>query len=230
MAAPKQARPGAAAKPSRGGAAAPGRGVGAKRDRGTRGGRPDAPAVAQQRPGKKPPARPGRPARRPVAEAAPGPSPIRVPPLWLQLTTWALAFGGLGVSSYLTIAHYTSSSILACSDKGLVNCGEVTTSPESVVFGVFPVAVLGLAFYVFLVAAMSPWAWRAKFPAVAWIRLVSVVVGIVFVLYLLYAELFTIGAICLWCTIVHGITFLLFVLVVLSAAMGYGFRDPEPSR
>jgi uncharacterized membrane protein len=231
MATPKQGRPGAAAaKPARSGTAAPGRPAGAKRDRGTRGGRPDVPAAAQPRPGKKPPAGPARPARASVAEAAAGPAPIRVPPLWLQLTTWVLAFGGLGVSIYLTVAHYTSSSILACSDKGLVNCAQVTTSPESMVFGVFPVAVLGLAFYVFLVAVMSPWAWRARFPAVTWARLASVVIGIVFVLYLVYAELFSIGAICLWCTSVHVITFLLFVLVVVSAAMGYGFRDPERSR
>jgi uncharacterized membrane protein len=231
MAAPKQARPGAAAaKPARGGAAAAGRPAGAKRDRGTRGGRPDAPAAVQPRPGKKPPAGPGRPARATVAEAAAGPVPIRVPPLWLQLTTWVLAFGGLGVSIYLTVAHYTSSSILACSDKGLVNCGEVTTSSESMVFGVIPVAVLGLAFYAFLVAVMSPWAWRAKFPVLTWVRLASLVIGIVFVLYLVYAELFSIGAICLWCTSVHGITFVLFVLVVVSAAVGYGLRDPELSR
>ena len=39
---------------------------------------------------------------------------------------------------------------LVCSDKGLMNCEEVTTSPQSMVFGIFPVAVLGLAFYVFM--------------------------------------------------------------------------------
>jgi uncharacterized membrane protein len=48
------------------------------------------------------------------------------------------------------------------------------------------------------------------------------VVGIVFVLYLVYTELFTIKAICLWCTSVHVITFALFVLIMFSAAAGYG--------
>ena len=43
-----------------------------------------------------------------------------------------------------------------------------------------------------------------------------------FVLYLIYAELFSIGAICLWCTSVHVITFALFVLIVFGAAAGYG--------
>ena len=36
------------------------------------------------------------------------------------------------------------------------------------------------------------------------------------VFYLLYAELFSIKAICLWCTAVHAITLLLFVLVVAT--------------
>jgi uncharacterized membrane protein len=95
------------------------------------------------------------------------------------------------------------------------------------VFGVFPVAVLGLAFYVFMAAATSPWAWRLKFPALTWIRIASVVVGIGFVLYLVYTELFTLDAICLWCTSVHVLTFLLFVLIVGGAAAGYGFRERQ---
>ena len=42
----------------------------------------------------------------------------------------------------------------------------------------------------------------------------------VFVLYLIYTELFTLNAICLFCTIVHVITFLLFALIVFSFAAG----------
>ena len=221
-------------------------GTGARKDKGTRGGRPEPqPAAAQaRRPGgqaQRPAQRPGQgqrpgqaqrgPGRRAAAaQAAPAAQPgIKVPPVWFQLVTWALAIAGLGVSIYLTIAHYTSSSILACSDKGLVNCGLVTTSPESIVFGVFPVAVLGLAFYVFMVAALSPWAWRLKYPQLAWARLASVIVGIGFVLYLVYTELFTLNAICLWCTSVHVLTFLLFVLIVGGAAAGYGLRERDYS-
>jgi uncharacterized membrane protein len=226
MTGPRQARS-AAATPSR---------AGARRDKGTRGGRPEAAQPVggpARRPAGQPAARGSRPggrAARATATASLGRPATQIAPLWLQLTTWALALFGLGVSTYLTIAHYTSSSILACSDRGTVNCALVTTSPESVVFGVFPVAVLGLAFYVFLAAATSPWAWRLPYPVVAWARLASVIIGIVFVLYLIYTELFTLNAICLWCTSVHVITFLLFALIVTSAAIGYGFRDPELAR
>jgi uncharacterized membrane protein len=51
---------------------------------------------------------------------------------------------------------------------------------------------------------------------VARVRLAMVVGGMGFVIYLLSAELFSIKAICLWCTSVHVVTFLLFILVVTS--------------
>ena len=151
--------------------------------------------------------------------AAEGPSSAMVP-LWMQLVTFALALAGLGVSIYLTIAHFTESTLLGCSEKaGLVNCTKVTTSAQSYVFGI-PVAVLGLAFFVAAVALMSPWAWQAPRyrREIYLIRLASLVVAIGFVLYLLYAELFIIGSICLYCTSVHAITFLLFGLTVFAAA------------
>jgi len=135
---------------------------------------------------------------------------------WLPLTTFVLSLYGLGASIYLTIAHYDTGIRLACTDNGLVNCQAVTTSSESMVFGVIPVAVLGLAFYVFMVAVNTPWGWRLSRsqPLVRWARLGSVIVGIGFVIYLVYAELIQINAICLWCTSVHVATFLIFVLVV----------------
>ena len=218
MAAPKQPRP-AAARP----------GGGKSRDKGTRGGRPEPRpagtgrgngqrANGQQRGSA---TRPSPPAagRGPAAPASAG---VRAVPLWFQLTTWVLALAGLGVSIYLTVAHFTSPRILVCSEKGFVNCAAVTTSPESMVFGIFPVAVLGLAFYVFMAAVTSPWAWRASWPAVRWARFGSVIAGMVFVLYLLYTELFTLNAICLFCSAIHVITFLLFGLIVFSVAAGYG--------
>ena len=45
-------------------------------------------------------------------------------------------------------------------------------------------------------------------------RLASVVAGMIFVLYLVYAELIGVGRICPYCTSVHIITFLLFTLIV----------------
>lgn len=133
----------------------------------------------------------------------------------LPLATLILSLYGLGASIYLTLAHYDTSVTLVCSDKGLVNCQEVTTSPESMIFGVIPVALAGLLFYIFMVAINSPWGWRLqRLPVVRWLRIGSVVAGMAFVLYLIYAELIEIRAICLWCTSVHVATFLIFALLV----------------
>jgi uncharacterized membrane protein len=157
------------------------------------------------------------PARQQETTAEPeAPSTTTIPP-WFQLTTWVLSLAGLGVSIYLTIAHFTDQKLAACAESGPINCTKVTTSPQSYVFGI-PVAVLGLAFFVAAVALMSPWAWRWARREVALIRIASLVVGVGFVLYLVYTELFTIGAICLYCTSVHVITFLLFVLTAFAAA------------
>ena len=50
-------------------------------------------------------------------------------------------------------------------------------------------------------------------------RLGAVSVGVVFVLYLLWAELFRINAICLWCTAVHVLALVLFGMVVIGHAL-----------
>jgi uncharacterized membrane protein len=151
------------------------------------------------------------------ASAALGAPTTTTAPLWFQLVTWFLSLAGLGVSIYLTIAHFTDKPLAGCSESGLVNCTKVTTSPQSYVFGI-PVAVLGLAFYLAAVALMSPWAWRWARREIYLLRIASLVVGIGFVLYLLYAELFIIGSICLYCTSVHAITFILFGLTMFAVA------------
>jgi uncharacterized membrane protein len=140
-----------------------------------------------------------------------------------------LSLGGLGVSLYLTIAHYTTATTLACPDTGVINCEKVTTSPQSVVFGI-PVALLGLIFYLFMTGVNSPWAWRANLPPLRWVRLGSLIAGVVFVLYLIYTELFTLNAVCLWCTSVHIITILLFALIVPTATARTGTQRNPATR
>jgi uncharacterized membrane protein len=133
----------------------------------------------------------------------------------LQPATFVLALAGLGVSAYLTTAHFTESALAACAESGLANCISVTNSPQSYAFGI-PVAVLGLAFYLFAVAIMSPRAWRTTIRKIHLLRMTSLAAGIVFVLYLLYAQLVIIGAICLYCTSMDIITFALFALTMVT--------------
>lgn len=157
------------------------------------------------------------------------------PPKWFQYTTFVLAIIGLGISAYETYAHYNGSHLLGCSGgKGTFNCTAVITSAQSMVFNIFPVAVLGLAFYVVAVALFSPWGWRAALRVgrlrvaqheLGLLRLGSTIVGMGFVMYLIYAEVAQIGQICEYCTGVHIVTFILFCLTVVAAALwGLGSR------
>lgn len=142
-----------------------------------------------------------------------------VVPVWLPPVCIAVSLAGAAVSAYLTVAHYTSPSILACSSTGLVSCEQVTTSQHSSVFGV-PVALLGLLWFLGMAALVRPAAWRSDSRALTIVRPASVAAGIVFVLYLVWAELFAIGAICLWCTVAHVLAFVLFGLVVWASTAG----------
>jgi uncharacterized membrane protein len=139
-------------------------------------------------------------------------------PRWLPVVSTLLVVAGLAVSGYLTVEHYTAGTTLACPETGVINCQKVTTSAQSAVFGI-PVALLGLAFF----AAMTPacWApaWRASRPAIRWARVLFAVTGVGFVFYLIYAELFVLGAICLWCTAVHVITVALFAVIMWGTAL-----------
>jgi uncharacterized membrane protein len=151
-------------------------------------------------------------------------------PFWLQVTTLVLAVLGLAISAYETWAHFNGNHLAGCptGGGGTFNCAAVITSSQSMVFGVFPVAILGLLFYVAAVPLFSPWGWRAERRVVHQLRLASVIVGMGFVMYLIYAEL-QIGSICEYCTGVHVVTFLLFCITVFSAAIwGLGDRQ-EPT-
>lgn len=194
---------------------------------------------------------------------------------------------GLGVSLYLSAAHVARGAIpLACSTSGVVNCEQVTTSPESTI-GPVPVAFLGVVWFLVAlgltlvtgrlpgdadlgqeqvsvepirsargsvttfpsplfedvvqgerrsgqsglhahrVSMLSPVprAHRITFergPAVGQVSPAGIAIarvawslgGLLVVCYLIYAELFLIGAICLWCTVVHVLVVALFLLAL----------------
>jgi uncharacterized membrane protein len=141
------------------------------------------------------------------------------PPRWAAPIALLLCICGIAVASYLTYAHYTDVRNLACSDRGKINCAKVTTSAQSHFLGM-PVAVLGLAYFVGMTALCLPWAWRRQEPIVRYARLAAAAGGLVMILWLVYAELFIIDAICLYCSIVHGFTLLLFLLVTAATISG----------
>lgn len=147
---------------------------------------------------------------------------------WAPLTSTALCLGGLAASAYLTVEHYSSSPSYACPVTATLNCLKVTTSSYSELFGI-PVALLGLLFFLGMTPLCLPIAWRWDNPWPPRLRLAGLTLGVAFVIYLVWAELFRIEAICLWCTGVHVVTLMLFVVVVLDAALR-PIEDPESVR
>ena len=147
---------------------------------------------------------------------------------WPGLVGTAASVAGFGVAGYLTYEHYTGSTNLVCSDKGVVNCLAVTTSSYAKVAGV-PVAVLGLIFFAVMLVLQLPTMWRRVGHVIRTMRMVWASVGLGTVVYLLYTELFKIDAICLWCTAVHVLTFVVFVSTVFATLSTAYELDPSLS-
>ena len=132
-----------------------------------------------------------------------------------QQRLWALALAavGLGVAVYLAATHYFANAVpLACTTSGPVNCEQVTSSAQSIAVGI-PVAVFGVLWFgVELILLLADRSETGRTLALA--RLGWTSIGLLVVLYLIYAELFLIGALCAWCTAVHALVIGLFLLAV----------------
>ncbi|MDA8045622.1 MAG: vitamin K epoxide reductase family protein [Actinomycetota bacterium] len=149
-------------------------------------------------------------------------------PRWPWIAGTVLSVLGLGVSAYLTYEHYTGSTTLACpaSPHSIINCAKVTTSPWSMWYGI-PVAVLGLVYFVIMLALQSRWAWRRRLMAFRAARIAWCVIGLASAVRLIYYELYRIHAICEWCTSVHVITFLVFVATIFGTVSTTPYYGPE---
>jgi uncharacterized membrane protein len=138
---------------------------------------------------------------------------------WRPVATTIICLLGTGLAGWLTWGHYfnqkainNSCSMLSSGAHGLVNCGIVTTSPESVIIGV-PVALYGLLYFIAMSTVCVPRAWRHPSRRLAQLRLFAVIAGMAFVLYLIGVEAH-LRYICIFCTGEHILQFALFMLVV----------------
>lgn len=157
----------------------------------------------------------------------------RTPPpysRWAWPVTLPVSLLGLGLATYLTYVHYTDPTQLACSDTGTVNCLKVTTSSQSEIFGHIPVAVTGAAYFLVMTALVTPWAWRVVNPWLSRVRLAGAVAGIGMVVYLVFVEAVQLKALCLYCTGVHILTFLLFLGILAAYLLRPIDPMPQPGR
>ncbi|CNG50019.1 Conserved membrane protein of uncharacterised function [Mycobacterium tuberculosis] len=146
-----------------------------------------------------------------------------LPPAWFQVPAWLLTLAGLGISVYLTVTHYDEGA-LVCSATSTIDCHAVTTSEYSSLLGI-PMPLLGLAFFIGFGALLTPWALRSAWAPLRWGRVAGVSVGVLMVVYLVTVELAVLHKICLWCTGVHAVTVVLFLLVLTDEFRRIGEVD-----
>jgi uncharacterized membrane protein len=149
-------------------------------------------------------------------------------PRWAARVTLPLGLAGLGLSTYLTVVHYTEPTSLSCPNTGIVNCTRVTTSDQAMLFGHVPVALTGAVFFLGMTLMLLPMAWRATSAVWSAARLIAAVAGMGMVVWLVYAEAVILHTLCLWCTAVHLVMFALFVAVIAATAWGGTSDDDGP--
>ena len=143
--------------------------------------------------------------------------------LVLRRAMFVIALIGIGVTTFLTIAHYDH-IVVPCAGHGNP-CETVQTSIYSKLLGV-PVALIGLVGYVAITASLLA-------PERDLMRLVTLALalfGLIFSGYLTYREAFTLHAYCEWCLSSAGLITLLFIASVVRYLRGASLGDvPSPA-
>ncbi len=117
---------------------------------------------------------------------------------WPQWIVPLLAFCGLIIAGYLSYVEIAQAEAV-CGPVG--DCNTVQQSPFARLFGVFPIGLLGLVGYTFILAT---WMIKRLRPADLGVNLdvliwLSALIGTLFSIYLTFLEPFVIGATCVWC-------------------------------
>jgi uncharacterized membrane protein len=136
---------------------------------------------------------------------------------------WVLIAGlaGLAAAFTLTIEKIklleNPAYVPSCSINPVLSCGSVMVTPQAAAFG-FPNPLIGIA--AFSVVVVSGVLAVAKVPLPRWYwagLAVGTTLGVVFIHWLIYQSLYTIGALCPYCMVVWTVTIPLLVVVASIA-------------
>ena len=145
-----------------------------------------------------------------------------------QILLLILSLVGIGIAIYLTAVHYENAPLI-CSANGVVDCARVLSSSYSVVPGTsIPITVPGLAWCV-LSAALAIIGLRLQ-PVPRWLRIVQFALslsGILVVLYLVYVEIVRLHTICAWCTGLHVVILVMFLISLIYLQEPQSDLKPE---
>ena len=143
-----------------------------------------------------------------LARVAPGPVALLL-----------MALAGLGISIYLTVIHFQGVAPV-CNTNGVIDCAAVTSSAYSIIPGTkLPITIPGMVWFLVsgglaVVALAAIWRNRLEPPRVRSAHLLWGAFGMLFVLYLVYAEIVALHRLCEWCTVIHLLTFATFLIAL----------------
>lgn len=130
-----------------------------------------------------------------------------------------MAVAGVGISIYLTTIHYAKVAPF-CTTGGVINCASVLRSQFSNVPGTqLPITIPGLLWFVVsgglaFVGLRALWRGSPEPERLRAAHFFWAAAGMLFVLYLVYAEIVVLHSICEWCTTVHIMTFATFLIAL----------------
>ncbi|MCZ4520636.1 vitamin K epoxide reductase family protein [Rhodococcus ruber] len=130
---------------------------------------------------------------------------------------------GLLAALTLTIERFKlledASYVPSCSLNPVLSCGSVMVTKQAALFG-FPNPILGIAAFSIALVAGVLWLGRVELPHWFWLGMSGgLLLGEVFVHWLIVQSLYEIGALCPYCMVVWAVTMPLFVLA-LSRTIG----------
>lgn len=145
-----------------------------------------------------------------------------------QIALLLLSILGIGVAIYLTAVHYENVP-LVCSKIGFIDCARVLSSSYSVVPGTtIPITIPGL-FWCAVGAALALAGWRSKWQRrpLLLAEFVWTALGMLTVFYLLYVEIVRLHTICAWCTVLHAIILVMFLMTIWQLQAPELEEEPE---
>ena len=144
---------------------------------------------------------------------------VAAPSAW-----WVLIAGAVGLVASMTLTVekigilLNPSYVPSCNIDPILSCGSVMRTPQASLLG-FPNPLLGLVAFTIVVVTGLLAVTKVPLPQWYWVGLtVGVLVGAVFVHWLIFQSLYRIRALCPYCMVVWAVTIPLLVVVASIAA------------
>jgi uncharacterized membrane protein len=147
---------------------------------------------------------------------------VVAPEPFARMLPWLLVIGGIlgfAAAFVLTVERIellkNPAYVPSCSISPILSCGSVMTKPQAEAFG-FPNPLIGIAGFAVVVTIGVALLAGSRFPRWIWLGLqAGATFGVVFIHWLIYQSLYSIGALCPYCMVVWAVTIPIFWYVTL---------------